>query len=68
MEYIPETQNVARLMSDVVEVPSDEKIERRTEKVTMVLKKVKERRQEKETGREDSEGTTTKTMKKSGKK
>lgn len=47
MEYIPETQNVARLMSDVVEVPPDDKIERKTEKITMVLKKVKERREKK---------------------
>ncbi len=68
MEYIPETQNVARLMSDVVEVPSEDKIERRTEKVTMVLKRVKERRQGKETVKEDSEGTTIKSVKKSGKK
>jgi predicted PurR-regulated permease PerM len=44
MEYIPETQNVARLMSDVVEVPTDVKRERKTEKITMAIKKVRERR------------------------
>ncbi|MBN1572187.1 MAG: AI-2E family transporter [Deltaproteobacteria bacterium] len=55
MEYIPETQNVARLMSDVVEVPSVEEIERKTEKFTMVLKKVKKIREMKGVKKEGEE-------------
>lgn len=64
MEYIPETQNIARLMSDVVEVPSDEKIEKRTEKITMVLKKVKEMREKKD----EEENSCEKDVEKKGDK
>ncbi len=43
MEHIPGTKNVARLMSDVVEAPPERKSEQKTEKITRVLKKVKEK-------------------------
>ena len=53
MEHIPGTKNIARLMSDVVEAPSEKKSEQKTEKITKVLKKVNKKQKKKGSDEED---------------